>query len=95
MIRNEQFRNGVCVAAEIVDLDAGTIAREEDGVVVSTRALTADEVIRYTPPVPVVSPEERLAAAQAALAPLETIDAPYTSADIVDVLIDVRTALGG
>lgn len=94
-IRNESFAGGVCITAEIIDLNVGTIAFEEHGVVTSTRSLTVDEVARYTPPAPVVSPEERLAAAQAALAPLEQVAAPYTTADIVDVLLDVRTALGG
>lgn len=49
MIRNEAFRDGLCVEAEIIDLDAGTIAHEENGVVVSTRALTDDERATYTP----------------------------------------------
>lgn len=92
-IRNEEFQRGVCIAAEIIDLGAGTIAFEDDGVITSTRALTVDEVARYAPPPPTEA--ERLAAAQAALAPLAQIAAPYTTADIVDVLLDVRTALGG
>lgn len=53
MIRNELFDDGVCVAAEIIDLAAGTFAQETNGVIVSTRALTADEIVRYTPPVDV------------------------------------------
>ena len=53
MIRNETFAAGVCIAAEVIDLAAGTIAHEDHGVIVSTRALTADEVVRYTPPVDV------------------------------------------
>lgn len=92
-MRNETYFNGVCVAADIIDLNAGTIAREENGVVISTRALTVDELAAYAPPP--ATEAERLEAARAALAPLETIAAPYTSADIVDVLLDVRTALGG
>lgn len=94
MIRNEEFRDGVCVAAEVIDVDARTISFEENGVAVSTRALTDDEYAAYTY-VPPLSEAERLAAAQAALAPLEDIAAPYTAADIVDVLLDVKTALGG
>jgi hypothetical protein len=93
MIRNEVFANGVCVAAQIVDLGAGTLTVEDHGVVVSSRALTSDEIVAWTPPPP--TDAERLAAATAALAPLETVDAPYTTADIVDVLLDVKTALGG
>lgn len=93
MIRNEESRDGVCVAAEIIDLNANTIAFEENGVVTSTRALTVDEIAFYAPPP--LTEAERLEAARTALAPLETVDAPYTTADIVDVLLDVRTALGG
>lgn len=93
MIRNETYLSGVCVSAEIIDLHAGTIAFEDKGVIKSTRALTAEEAATYAPTPPTEA--ERLAAAQAALAPLEQIAAPYTTADIVDVLLDVRTALGG
>ena len=50
MIRNELFRDGVCVAADIIDLDAGTFIREEHGVIISTRLLTADERAAYGPP---------------------------------------------
>ena len=50
MIRNETYTAGVCVAADIIDLAAGTIAREEHGVVILTRALTADERAMYGPP---------------------------------------------
>lgn len=53
MIRNESFRNGVCTAAEIIDVAANVIAQEVNGIIVSTRALTADEIVRYTPPVDV------------------------------------------
>lgn len=95
MIRNEVFVDGVCVRATIVDLNAGTIAFEENGIVTSNRALTADEVTAYTPPPPDPDPVGQLEAARAALAPLEQVAAPYTTADIVDVLLDVRTALGG
>jgi hypothetical protein len=49
MIRNETFRDGVCVYAEVIDLDGGTLSVEERGVVVSSRPLTADEVAAYTP----------------------------------------------
>jgi len=95
MIRNEtrDFRTGAVTSAELIDLNAGTIAFEINGVVTSTRALTVDEIASYAPPP--LTEIQRLEAARVALAPLETIDAPYTSADIVDVLLDVRTALGG
>jgi hypothetical protein len=93
VIRNETYVAGAVVAATLVDLNAGTISFEQNGVVTSTRALTADEAARYAPSPPTEA--ERLAAAQAALAPLEQIAAPYTAADIVDVLLDVKIALGG
>lgn len=44
------------------------------------------------PPVPPTA-EERLAAAAAALAALDTIAAPVLTADVLDVLVDVRNAL--
>lgn len=53
MIRNESFANGVCVNADVIDLTASTIAHEDHGVIVSTRALTPTEVAMYTPPVDV------------------------------------------
>lgn len=50
MIRNETFLpDGTLVAVEIIDLDAGTYTREEHGLVVATRPLTADEIAAYTP----------------------------------------------
>lgn len=49
MIRNEHFSNGVCIQADVIDLAAGTITREELGVVVSTRPLTLDERAVYGP----------------------------------------------
>jgi hypothetical protein len=49
MIRNETFRDGICIEAEIVDLDAGTFQREEMGVVVESRPLTNEERIKYGP----------------------------------------------
>jgi len=49
MMRNEIFQNGVCIQAEIIDLDAGTFAFEQDGVIVESRPLTTDERIKYGP----------------------------------------------
>lgn len=49
MIRNEYFRNGVCINADIIDLDAGTFQREEMGVIVESRPLTTEERIQYGP----------------------------------------------
>ena len=47
MIRNESFSGGVCIAAEVVDLDAGTVTVERDGQVVESRPLTAAELDVY------------------------------------------------
>jgi hypothetical protein len=49
IVRNETFQDGVCVYAEVIDLDGGTLTVEERGVVVSSRPLTPDEVAAYTP----------------------------------------------
>jgi hypothetical protein len=49
MIRNERFVEGVCVYAEVIDLDARTFAVERDGIVESVRPLTKDEIEAYTP----------------------------------------------
>jgi hypothetical protein len=49
MIRNERFLDGICIGAEIVDLDAGTFKREEMGVVVEFRPLTTEELRQYGP----------------------------------------------
>jgi hypothetical protein len=49
MIRNETFLNGVCIYAEAIDLDAGTLTVERNGQVKSIRPLTDAEVEAYTP----------------------------------------------
>lgn len=50
MMRNERFENGVCVHADIIDLDAGTFTVEEHGQVVEgPRPLTPDEYATYAP----------------------------------------------
>jgi len=66
MIRNETFVSGVCVSADIIDLDAGTFTREENGQVVSSRPLTDEERAAYGP-----SPEELARAS--AVAKLQTL----------------------
>lgn len=93
MIRNEVFSAGACVSAEIIDLNAGTIAFEESGVITSTRPLTVDEVAQYTPTAEVASAEERLVAAKAVLEQLDALPAPVLTADVVDLLDDLRGAL--
>lgn len=49
MIRNELFKNSVCIEADIYDLDAKWYQREEAGVIVSERAMTDDEIRQYGP----------------------------------------------
>jgi hypothetical protein len=49
LIRNETFRDGVCIYAQVVDLDAETLTVEERGTVVSSRSLTPDEVEAFRP----------------------------------------------
>jgi hypothetical protein len=49
MIRNETFQNGICVEADIIDLDAGTFQHEVEGVIVESRLLTIEERIQYGP----------------------------------------------
>jgi hypothetical protein len=58
LIRNETYRDGVLVVAEIVDIDAGTISHEVKGVVKSTRPMTDDEAVAYAPAP--VSVEDRI-----------------------------------
>lgn len=87
------FSGGACVSAEIIDLAAGTISLEANGTVTSSRPLTPDEVARYAPPVPAPTPEERLAAARQALAALDALPSPVLTADVVDVLDDLRGVL--
>jgi hypothetical protein len=49
MIRNEVFRDGVCVEADLYDLDEGMYHREEMGVVVASRPMTGEERRVYGP----------------------------------------------
>lgn len=49
MIRNERFQNGICIEADIYDLDAKWYQREEQGVIVFERAMTDDEIRQYGP----------------------------------------------
>jgi bifunctional ADP-heptose synthase (sugar kinase/adenylyltransferase) len=50
MIRNETFQNGICIEADIIDLDAGTFTREEHGQIIFTRPLTIEERQQYAKP---------------------------------------------
>lgn len=94
MIRNEVTNaDGVVIEATIVDLDAGTISFEDKGVVKSTRPLTADEVTAYTPVTPSPTPEEKLAQAKVVLDQITALPAPVLTADVVDLLDDLRGVL--
>jgi hypothetical protein len=64
VIRNEVYRGGVVVSAEIIDLDADTFTVEEQGEVVSVRPLTAAE---RQAQIPEPTAEERLAALEVEL----------------------------
>jgi hypothetical protein len=89
MIRNELFaKDGSVTRAEIIDLNAGTIAFEEHGVITSTRALTADEIDRYTPAEPVMSVDERLDKLEVENAALRK--ALVKSAVLTDAAIDAE-----
>lgn len=94
MIRNEVFNGqGVCVEATIVDLVAGTISFEDKGVVKSTRALTSDEVARFTPPATTKTADEKLAEARTVLEQIASLPAPVLTADVVDLLDDLKAVL--
>lgn len=94
MIRNEVTNaDGVVIEATIVDLVAGTITFEDKGVVKSTRPLTTDEVVRYTPVTPEPTPEEKLAQAKVVLDQITALPAPVLTADVVDLLDDLRGVL--
>ena len=50
MMRHEIFRDGVCIHAEVIDLDAGTYHVEDHGQIVEgPRPLTVEERQRYGP----------------------------------------------
>jgi hypothetical protein len=50
-MRNETFQNGICIRAEIIDLDAGTYTLEVEGQVVEgPRPLTTQERRQYAKP---------------------------------------------
>lgn len=91
--RIETYENSKLVAAQTIDTDAGTITFEEMGVVVETRPLTADEVVLYTPPEPVKSPDEKLTEARTVLDQITALPAPVLTADVVDLLDDLRSVL--
>lgn len=88
---NSTWQNGVKIAAEIIDTDAGTITFEDRGVVTGTRPLTPAELAMYAPPEPTA--EERLAQAKTVLGQISALPAPVLTADVVDLLDDLRGVL--
>lgn len=95
MIRNEVFSNGVCISAEIIDLGAGTYSIEQMGVIASTRPLTAMEIDQYTPDPGPITAELKLTQAGQVLDQLDQLPAPVLTADVVDLLADLREVLNG
>lgn len=55
IIRNETFKDGVCVAAAIIDADAGTVATEDHGVIVASRPMSEEERALYAPTSKIIS----------------------------------------
>lgn len=47
MIRNETFVNGICVKADIIDLEIGLVTLEENGVIVGQRPINNDEIQQF------------------------------------------------
>ena len=76
-------------AAPLTDLDADALRTGTGQWDPTTRTVIAREVVT------VPTAEDRIAAAATALAALGGITAPVLAADVLDVLDDVRTALGG
>lgn len=83
--------SGRMIAAQSIDVDAGTITIERDGIVVESRPFTADESLRYAPPEPTA--EEKLARARTVLEQIGSLPAPVLTADVVDLLDDLGTVL--
>lgn len=94
MIRNETFTNGVCVHAEIIDIDAGMYAVEEHGVVVEgPRPLTDDERAQYAP-FPPLDATGALATLLVVEGVLMLDDAAHSVGTIGDHLVHEATAWG-
>lgn len=87
------FRDGTLVARTLADLDAGTITFEENGVVVGSRPLTDQERVYFTDVTPQPTADEKLAQARTVLDQITALPAPVLTADVVDLLDDLRTVL--
>jgi hypothetical protein len=93
--RNETYRDGAVVAAEVVDTDARTLTVVDGGGVKSQRPLTDAEVeayLKWGQPPP-KSPDEKLAEARTVLEQIASLPAPVLTADVVDLLDDLRSVL--
>jgi hypothetical protein len=94
VMRHETYVGGVCVHAEIIDIDAGTYTVEEHGVVVEgPRPLTGEERVRYAP-----FPALEAAGALATLLVVEGVlpldDAAHSVGTTGDHLVHEATAWG-
>jgi hypothetical protein len=82
VIRNEVFRDGVCVSASIIDIAASTIVFEEMGVVTSTRPLTAAEV-------------DLIVAERATVATASAVSVVASSSDLATLMLNAGTSAAG
>lgn len=73
MIRNETFQNGACIAAEIIDLQSGTVSQEIAGQITDVRPITDAERVFYGPQP--LDPVGALATLLAVTETLTTVDA--------------------
>ncbi len=82
MIFNETFNDGICVAAEIIDLESGTVTYKELDEIVEVRDLTEEEIIKYTP---AIDPKQEL---------LDRVNQASSIEDIKTALADVLAIIG-
>lgn len=75
--------------AEIARVPGLDVTYNDDGTVTTE----PNDLLAVEPAAPPLTAEQRIAAAAAALAQLGEIAAPVLSVDVLDVLVDVRTAL--
>ena len=81
--------------AERLDIASGFQRWDSDGNLTEARPLTPGEIAALTPQSIAPTTDERLAAAAMALAALDNITAPVLPVDVIEILSDVRNALGG
>lgn len=71
----------------------GTDDVTQAALVAAVAAHVADAAVAPPPPPPVLSAEEKLAAAKATLDALDALPTPVLTADVVDLLDDLRSVL--